>query len=387
MPLTTKALATVTLLFLPTLAFAQTTEKITPLMLSVQDAPIPFQGSDAHTHLVYELELKNFTASPLTIGKLEVLTPDNSILQTLEAKEIAARLQPAGRRDSNATMPGSTFALLFIHLTMPPNQSAPLRLIHRIYLRAEAAPPGQQEITETGGEVAVDTQSVVAVIGPPLRGQNYISADSCCDASRHTRAALPVNGRVWVAQRYAVDWEQLDDANRIYHGPRENLASYTIFGKEAIAVADATVASVTDGLPEQTPGKYPENISIEQADGNSVVLDLGNHRFALYAHLQPGKIRVHPGDQVHRGQVLALVGNTGNSLVPHLHFHVVTSPSPLAANGLPYEIDHFEVTASTPGTAAFDQAEETGAPLALTKISPPHQVANALPLDQLIIAF
>ena len=75
MPLTTKTFATLTLLFLPTLAFAQTTEKITPLMLSVQDAPIPFQGSDAHTHLVYELELKNFTASPLTIEKLEVLAP------------------------------------------------------------------------------------------------------------------------------------------------------------------------------------------------------------------------------------------------------------------------------------------------------------------------
>jgi len=142
-------------------------------------------------------------------------------------------------RDSTATMPPSTFALLFIHITLPENQKVPATLTHRIHLKAEAAPPGQQEITETAGETAVNTQVVVAIIGPPLRGANYISADSCCDATRHTRAALPVNGRVWVAQRYAVDWEQLDDANRIYHGPRESLASYTIFGKEAIAVADA----------------------------------------------------------------------------------------------------------------------------------------------------
>jgi hypothetical protein len=357
-------------------------------MLSVQDAPIPFQGSDARTHLVYELELKNFSSGPMTIENVEVLTPDGSTtLQTLNAKEIATRLQPAGRRDSSSTMPGGAFALLFIHVTMPTNQLVPTELTHRIHLRAEAAPPGQQELTETGGEITVDTKSVVAIIGPPLRGANYVSADSCCDASRHTRAALPVNGRVWIAQRYAVDWEQLDDANRIYHGPRENLTSYTIFGKEAIAVADATVASVTDGLPEQTPGKFPENISIEQADGNSVVLDLGDHRYAVYAHLQPNSIRVHPGDKVTRGQTLALVGNTGNSVAPHLHFHVVSNPSPLAANGLPYEIDHFEVTARTPGTAAFDQAEETGAPLSTTKITPPHQATTALPLDQLIINF
>jgi hypothetical protein len=386
MPLLQKLIPITALLFaLPTLA--QTPEKITPLMLSVQDAPIPFHGSDNRTHLVYELELKNFSASPLIVENLEVLAPDGTTIQTLDAKEISTRLQTAGHRDSNATMSPSTFALLFIHVTMPENQAVPATLTHRIHLKAEAAPPGQQEITETAGEIAVNTEAVVAKIGPPLRGTNYISADSCCDATRHTRAALPVNGRVWVAQRYAVDWEQLDDAQRIYHGPRENPASYTIFGKEAIAVADATVASVTDGEPEQTPGKYPENISIEKADGNCVVLDLGNHRYALYAHLQPNSIRVRPGDKVTRGQVLALVGNTGNSVAPHLHFHVVNNPSPLAANGLPYEITNFEVTAKTPGTAAFDQAEENGTPLALTKIAPPQQATNALPLDQLIINF
>ena len=56
-------------------------------------------------------------------------------------------------------------------------------------------------------------------------------------------------------------------------------------------------------------------------------------------------------------------------------------PSPLAANGLPYEIANFEVTATTPGTAAFDQAEEKGTPLDVTKILPPQKVSTALPLD------
>ena len=387
MPLTAKILATLTLLaLLPTLASAQTPEKITPLMLTVQDAPIPFLGSDSRTHLVYELEMKNFSSGNLTVEQVEILSGTGAVLQTFNQQEIATRLQPAGRRDSTAVMPPSTLALLFIHVTMPEGQTAPARLAQRVHVRAEAAPPGQQEITETGGDVNVDTQPV-AVIGPPLRGANYISADSCCDATRHTRAALPVNGRVWIAQRYAVDWEQLDDANRIYHGSSTDPNSYTIFGKEAIAVADAKVVSVIDNLPEQMPGQYPTNISIDQADGNSVVLDLGENHYAVYAHLQPGKMRVHPGDTVKRGQVLGLVGNTGNSVAPHLHFHVVSNPSPLAANGLPYEIDHFEVTAATPGTAAFDQAEEKGTPLAITPLTPPRHVANGLPLDQLIINF
>jgi hypothetical protein len=361
-------------------------ERITPVMLAVQDAPVPFVGSDGRVHLVYELWLQNFSSGKVEVEKVEILGDGGAVIRTLDAAEIAGRLQQAGFRESAGSMAPSAGALLFIHVTLPEGQAAPKRLAHRVLVRAEAAPPGKQEITETGGEVAPDTQQV-AVIGAPLRGEGYISADSCCDASRHTRAALPVNGRVWIAQRYAVDWEQLDSAGRIYHGPAADVNSYTIFGKEVFAVADAKVASVTDGLPEQTPGQYPTNIPIEQADGNSVVLDLGEGRYAVYAHMQPGKMRVHTGEIVKRGQVLGLVGNSGNSVAPHLHFHVVSTALPLAANGLPYEIERFRVTATSPGTAAFDEAEAKGTPLAITPISPERQVTNGLPLDQLIISF
>jgi hypothetical protein len=360
-------------------------ERITPVMLAVQDAPVPFTGSDGRTHLVYELWLKNFSSGKVELENVEILG-DGSVLRTLDPAEIATRLQPAGFRESTVAMAPSTEALLFIHITLPDGQAAPRKLTHRIQIRAEAAPPGMQEISETGGDVSLGAQLAV-IIGPPLRGDRYVAADSCCDATRHSRAALPVNGRVWIAQRYAVDWEQLDDQSRIYHGPQADVNSYTIYGREALAVADAKVTSVVDGLPNQTPGQYPTNISIEQADGNSVVLDLGNGNYGLYAHLQPGSIRVHAGDTVKRGQTIGLVGNSGNSVAPHLHFHVMSTPSPLASNGLPYEIDSFRVTAATTGTKAFDEAEEKGTPVALTPISPPRQVTNGLPLDQMIISF
>jgi len=276
--------------------------------------------------------------------------------------------------------------MLFLHLTLGPGAKVPTELSHRITMRASAAPPGQQEFDESGGTTAVDKQAV-AVVSPPLRGDHYISADSCCDATRHTRAALPINGRVWVAQRYAVDWEQTDASGRIYAGPPEKLQSYAIFGQPVLAVADAVVVSVIDGLPEQTPGKYPTNIPLDQADGNSVILDLGEHRYALYAHMQPGSIKVHSGEKVHPGEVIGLVGDTGNSIVPHLHFQVTAGLSSLSANGLPYEINAFHVTGSTGGTEAFDQAESNGTPLAITPINPPQEVKEAMPLDQLIISF
>jgi hypothetical protein len=365
--------------------FADTSENMTPLLLTVQDAPVPFMGSDGRVHLVYELGVTNFSSADIAVEKVEVVG-DGATLQTLDSAAVATRLQPAGIRESAGTLPRSTHALLFLDVVLAAGATVPSGLSHRVSLRVTAAPPGQQELTESGGTATVDRQAVVS-IGPPLRGERYISADSCCDATRHTRAALPVNGRVWVAQRYAVDWEQLDAGGRVYSGPREKLESYAIFGQPVLAVADALVVTAVDGAPEQTPGIYPSNIALDAADGNSIILDLGSRRYALYAHMQPGSLKVHRGDKVHLGQVIGLVGDTGNSIVPHLHFQVTDGPSSLSSNGLPYAIRDFQVTGKTPGTTAFDEAESNGTPLAVAPFSPPQAVKQAMPLDQLIISF
>jgi hypothetical protein len=362
-----------------------TPEEMTPLLLSVPNAPVPFNGSDGRTHLVYELTLTNFSSGEVAVEKVEILG-DGVVLQNLDTVTIATRLQPAGQRESTGSLAKSTQATLFLNVALAPGSPIPQQLTHRVMARASAAPPGHQEITESGGPSAVDRQPVV-IIGPPLQGAGYISADSCCDATRHTRAALPINGSVWISQRTAVDWEQLDNEGRVYSGTREKPESYTIYGKPVIAVSDGVVVNTIDGQPEQTPGKYPAGISLTEADGNFVIQDLGQHRYALYAHMQPGSIRVHKGDRLTRGRVIGLVGNTGNSVAPHLHFQVMGGQSSFTSNGLPYEIDSFQITGQTPGTAAFDKAEADGTPLAVTPESPPRTVKNALPLDQLIIAF
>src|SRR3546814_3208759 len=90
-----------------------------------------------------------------------------------------------------------------------------------------------------------------------------------------------------------------------------------------------------------TISAHPEN-ALGDATGNYVALDLGDGRHAFYEHLKPGSIRVVPGQRVRRGEVIAELGFTGDSTGPHLHFHVADAPSPLGAEGLPFEIDRLD---------------------------------------------
>jgi murein DD-endopeptidase MepM/ murein hydrolase activator NlpD len=111
-----------------------------------------------------------------------------------------------------------------------------------------------------------------------------------------------------------------------------------------LAVADATVIGVVQRFPDQPIGKLSGNLDYPGA--NTITLDLGSGVFAFYAHLKPGSLKVHEGEKVRRGQELALLGNSGNSTAPHLHFHVADGPAGLGANGTPYVFDVFSLEGS-----------------------------------------
>ena len=57
---------------------------MTPLLLAVHDAPIPFRGSDGRTHLVYELWITNFSSGDATVEQVRVLAGATA-LTTLDA--------------------------------------------------------------------------------------------------------------------------------------------------------------------------------------------------------------------------------------------------------------------------------------------------------------
>ena len=110
------------------------------------------------------------------------------------------------------------------------------------------------------------------------------------------------------------------------------------YGEEVLAVADGTVIATKDGIPENVAlsDKRAVPITLDTITGNLVVVDIGNGRYATFAHLIPKSLRVSVGEKVRRGQVLGLLGNSGNSDAPHLHFHVTDGSSAMGSEGVPY---------------------------------------------------
>jgi murein DD-endopeptidase MepM/ murein hydrolase activator NlpD len=92
---------------------------------------------------------------------------------------------------------------------------------------------------------------------------------------------------------------------------------------------------------------------------------------------------VKVGDTVTKGQVLGLLGNSGNTDTPHLHFHIMDGPSPLVSNGLPYVFTSF----TGQGRLTDEQPLFTGGRVTIDKeaLSGPHE--NAYPLIDQVVSF
>ncbi|QDU63060.1 Glycyl-glycine endopeptidase LytM precursor [Planctomycetes bacterium Pan216] len=353
--------------------------QFTPVAMKVMKPPIAVKGSDGRFHVVYELKLAN--ASPITcnLERLAVLTGDGKEIATYVGEKLAAITSLLGGRDPVSVIGAHQMAVVWMHLSFAPG-SVPKQIEHELTIGSEKG-----TITEKGGESEVSDD--VITLGPPLEGERWVAVDSCCESLTHRRALMGLNGHLYLAQRFAIDWEQLNDQHRTSSGDLQKVESYSCYGKRVFAVADAEVVAAVDEFQNQVPGGLPGKLPPEEIDGNHIILKLANGPFALYAHLKPGSLRVKSGQRVKRGEVIAQVGNTGNTSAPHLHFHVMSRPSALGSNGIPYVIDAFEVTGIVPSIDTYNKMEDEGGVVPVNALPEPRACVDELPMQLSVVHF
>ncbi|MDG4663018.1 M23 family metallopeptidase [Mycobacterium sp. 236(2023)] len=349
----------------------------TPLVGRVLSAPIPVPTTDGKTHLAYELLLTNTLAQDVTLASVEVRSGDRSLL-TLPRDRLQYWTRILGNPTPTTVLGAAQTATVWLDVALSPNDPVPDQLTHAVSITVpDPMPPlFPGAMTEEVGPVTVQTRTPVQ-ISPPLAGPNWLDGNSCCDMTAHRMALNPINGEIWAAERFAIDYIQLGPDGRMFTGDKAATASYPYFGADILAVGDGPVVSVLDGLPEQVPGVPPTGLALNEYGGNHIVQDLGGGNYAFYAHLQTGSVKVQPGDRLTTGQVIGSLGNTGNSDAPHLHFHVMNGPDPLRSDGLPFVFGSYRLDSRT--TADIDPLLD-GRPAELEPGFAPRDEKNTSPM-------
>lgn len=309
---------------------------------SVPFAPIKvsMQGS---TVLAYELEFSDFDRDDMSISGVNVYCVDNgTLLQEITGDYLLStfhkRTIPAPTEKQLWDGTGKLLhSRLTIFLTVA-NGSGLTALRHEFTFARYGS------TVHIAGPAVSISQNSVPVIRAPVNGDIWGAFETSIATSHHIAAQFTVEGVTRCPQRYAVDFVTIDSNGQFFSGDGKNNTDYFCYGAELVAVADGVVTYVKNDVWENTPPNINSNLSFGLIGGNMVILDIGGGNYVQYAHAITGSICVSVGQHVTAGQVLGLLGNSGNSDSPHLHFQLGTNATGiLEGEGLPYLIDNFTV--------------------------------------------
>ncbi len=377
--------------------------QFTAVTASTLTVPEPFRASDGRIHLAYELLLTNPTALPVRISRVEVLNASTQqVLLNLAGAGLRTEFTPVGAPSSDegtddpanpsrsTTIPSSATWVVWLDVSLPAGRQVPRRLVHRV-AGTIILPGGARPVSFTDVVKPVRTSRHHAtVLSPPVKGGIWYMSEGCCkDNTHHRRGLAPVNGQLAVSQRFAIDFFKVDNRMRTWAGDPSKVTSYFSYRQPVVAAAAGTVVDSQDGLPNSTALPHPpKSPPIGQTVGNHVTIRIGPGLYVLYAHFDPGSVRVHVGDTVTKGEVLGLIGTSGNSTTPHLHFQIMTTREYFPTDSVPYVFDRFRLLGRVPDRIWDDNLglQPTGKlPFVPAKPSGLHH--DQLPLDRDIVRF
>lgn len=300
--------------------------------------------------LVYELHITNFDTVRLTLKRIDIFASAESRqpLVTLEDNQLSAAVIRVG---AAMTMSGGSMGtadareidaggrdVVFVWIAL--NQSVPASLRHRMVFSSTPAGASQaNDAVLEDFEVPV-SQDSVPMLSPPFKGGIWFAGDGPVNDSNHRRSIFAIDGHIYSPERFAIDWMKVGANGDSRHDGTTKNENWWSWGEPVLAVADGKITEVVDEFPDNTPRVLPP-VTLDNIAGNHIILQIAANRFVTYAHLQKGSIKVRTGDSVHRGDVLARLGNSGNSTGAHLHLEVTDRNSVLQSEGVPFVFADF----------------------------------------------
>ena len=161
--------------------------------------------------------------------------------------------------------------------------------------------------TDTGG-AAEPSSGETESAAPPTEAPTKPSTEAPAKPPAATGFIWPVPSCGRISSGYGSRDDPLtgesDGALSDHHGIDIALPGGALAGADIVAAADGEVIIARKS----------------SSAGNWIILYHGNSTYTVYMHCQ--KLFVSEGDRVKQGETIALVGNTGWSTGPHLHFEV-----------------------------------------------------------------
>lgn len=304
----------------------------------INDIPYP---TERYLRIGYTLKLWEYEKDGLEL--MEIIVQDD--VTKAELMRLDTNTIPAIWEEPIPLVPFFTWDPIrhyYISIQLPIllGQPVPDKISHQLVFYR---PAFQDVVAVEGGPFSPRVSETPIAISSPVKGNHWLF-NSQSTMGYHFYVLYFMGGEIYTGERYAFDNGRINEqlTSDLTGDPSFN-ESYICYGDTLYAVADGKIVDIQDGLPENNGNQKDQQInSLNEYPGNYVMLEIDASHYAGYCHCQPGAFFVSIGDVVTEGQPLALLGNSGNSGMPHLHFQVSDRDHIFQSFGVPVVFKNYK---------------------------------------------
>lgn len=147
--------------------------------------------------------------------------------------------------------------------------------------------------------------------------------------------------------RYSYDFCPVNTDGELFKNNGESVEDWFGFGTDIVATADGTIVEMYNNAIDNKIGEIDFDYREAATNhtliyGNYIIIDHQNGEFSGYMHLKKGSVKLKVGDKVKQGDIIAQLGNSGDSFSPHLHYQLNNATTLPNSDGIPIYFSDYQ---------------------------------------------